>query len=127
MYDGIDDWNLPGYNAITGESTMKVRPTIKIGDMVKRKKPHDSGLMFRVVQISVDPVDLRKYLGRWEARRVRPGQIRHMGHEGFAWIHIQGKSGETWKVRRRDLWRVPNQPRDKKKFMQHQATTTGRP
>ena len=81
------------------------RPSLKNGDLVKRKKPHDDGTMYRVVCKRTNRIEKLK-LG------LRGRKIT--SHEGFVDVYVMGLNGERHVFKRRDLWRVPNQPRDKK-------------
>lgn len=83
---------------------MKKRPLLRRGDLVKLKKPYDNGTMFRVTRITVNNIERRRVIG-------------YVGHvttsEGFIDVHVVDKDGTKHAFKRRDLWRVPNQPRDK--------------
>jgi len=83
------------------------RPLLKKGDLVKLKKSLDNGKMFRVFAVSVENKKERCALGF----RNTPVPTS----EGFLTVHVVDTQGETYNFKRRDLWRVPNQPRDKNK------------
>lgn len=84
---------------------MTKRPELERGDLVKRKKPNDDGTMFRVIKITAPRKDRRK-LG---LRGYPPTS------EGFMDIVVADIHGCQQVFKRRDLWRVPNQPRLLKK------------
>jgi len=83
------------------------RPALRRGDMVKRKKPHDDGTMYRVLSMTIPRMEKRK-LGLRRYDRVT-------SQEGFIDVTVRGLDGKRRVFKRRDLWKIPNQPRDRKK------------
>ena len=81
------------------------RPKLRNGDLVKLKKPYDDGKMYCVVDMTVDRAEKRK-LGL--NRRVI------YSSEGFVDVSVMGLDGILQTFKRRQLWRVPNQPRERK-------------
>ena len=83
----------------------QVRPVIRVGDLVKKKQPFDDGKMYKVINVTAPKVD-----------RCRLGLRRTAINtsEGFLVVVVQDKEYHTFTFRRRELWRVPNQPRNKK-------------
>lgn len=93
------------------------RPELHRGDLVKRKKPHDDNTMFRVVMLTTR---------RSECRRLMPG--KHVNSsEGFVDVRVVDKNGMQSMFKRRQLWRVPNQPRDKKPLLSSKVVWSGEP
>jgi hypothetical protein len=86
---------------------MATRPLLNIGDLVKLNKrvntnQHDK--MFRVLRITGSLKECRKLrVHTWSSG------------DGFADVRVIDEQGQTYNFKRRQLWRVPNQPRDKKK------------
>jgi len=88
-------------------SFSKHRPKLYRGDLVKRKKPNDDGQMYRVISFRAPLVERKKL------REHR--KIRDITDQGFVNVTVQGLDGVTQTFKRRDLWRVPNQPKMKAK------------
>jgi hypothetical protein len=86
---------------------MAHRPQLSKGDLVKRKKPYDDGTMYRVVNIFA-PIVERMKLGLSRRGRLPSS-------EGFLDIRVKDLQGNYYTFRRRELWRIPNQPRHKKR------------
>jgi hypothetical protein len=84
-----------------------IRPALHKGDLVRRKRPHDDGTVYKVTRITVDRIERRK-LGL-RGRTVTSSN-------GFVNVHVVDKLGTRSLFRRRELWRIPNQPRDKHKL-----------
>lgn len=83
------------------------RPALCRGDMVKLRKPLDDGTMYRVMSMTVSQVEKRK-LGLHRRSRVT-------SREGFVDVTVMGLDGKQRVFKRRQLWRVPNQPKHKRK------------
>ena len=84
---------------------MANRPALLKGDLVRRKRPHDNGTVYKVIRMTVNLIERRKL-------RIR----RATSSDGFVHIHVIDKAGTHSTFRRRELWRIPNQPRDKHKM-----------
>lgn len=80
-----------------------IRPLLKTGDLVMRVKPND-GKVYRVVRMIVN---------KRERRKLRLTGSVVSSSEGFVDVYVQDKEGRSFNIKRRDLWRIPNQPRDK--------------
>lgn len=94
---------------------MKVRPIIRIGDLVKLKKRSKSKKVFRVTDFSVDLIEARKVLGVRLARTLYRSRrkLLSLTDEGFIWVHVRDEEGMQWKFKRRAIWVIPtsDQPR----------------
>ena len=82
------------------------RPQLRKGDLVKRKKPNDDGKMYRVMRMESPP--------RRELRKLGMIGRSISSSEGFVLVWVKGLDGALQCFKRRELWRVPNQPRDRK-------------
>ena len=89
----------------TENGMIKLRPQLKIGDMVKLARPAHSDKMYRVANMYSNPMEQRKL-------RIRTRNVRNLGGEGYLDLAVIDENGVTSTFKRRDLWRVPNQPRD---------------
>jgi hypothetical protein len=94
-----------------------IRPTLKKGDLVKLAKEHDEGKMYRVQRMAINPLERRRLGMR--------GRVISSS-EGFVDVFVMDTAGTTYTFKRRDLWRIPNQPRDKKKQAEQQCPTCKR-
>jgi len=89
---------------------MKTRPQLIRGDLVKLTRKASSAhaidpdKMFRVYNIGSTHKEWEK-LGR-----PKPSD----SSEGFWVVRVRDNQGNRFQFRRRELWRIPNQPRDKK-------------
>lgn len=85
------------------------RPELRVGDLVRNKipRPPFGSKMFRVVRIEV-PEDEKMKLGFHRRTTIT-------SREGFVLVFVEDKSGARYMFRRRDLWRIPNQPLQKSK------------
>lgn len=91
-----------------------IRPTLKKGDLVKLVKERDEGKMYRVQRMTSSPLERRRLGMR--------GQVVSSS-EGFVNVFVIDTTGTMFNFKRRDLWRVPNQPRDKKKQAEQQCSS----
>jgi len=93
------------------------RPRLKKGDLVKLHKnryttpAQEAGVklntMYRVMNITFNIE---------ECNKLRVRRRWQNSSEGFASVVIQNTAGTMFSIRRRLLWRVPNQPRYKKSW-----------
>lgn len=84
---------------------MAIRPLLHRGDLVKLTKRYsnENDKMYRVL--------------RWESSALERKKLhihKPDTRNGFVNIKVVDAQGETYTFKRRQLWRVPNQPRDKK-------------
>lgn len=87
---------------------MGMRPPLKKGDLVRRNKPYDDGQVFKVVRFQqptrIDRLKLRKSNTPYKLDLS----------DGATQVWVIGKDGFGVWFNRRDLWRIPDQPRYKK-------------
>lgn len=94
----------------------KIRPPVRVGDLVKLKNDH-SDKMYRITNISLNMTDRSRYgINKIYGRRAK---VKHIpGSEGCLTLSLMDKEGNRLtNVSRRNVWRVPSQPREKHKSL----------
>lgn len=86
---------------------MRKRPSLKKGDLVRLHKNKGAGdQIFKVISMSIPRDEARKL-----SRSGTP--TNRTSSEGFVQVTVRDKNGCIFCFKRRELWRVPNQPKKK--------------